>query len=175
LPFSNQSATFLNLFCTASLPAILIASMLSRRNFLVATILSTCSAAGCGTIIYPERRGQTRGVLDPGVVLLDGLGLLLFLVPGLIAFAVDFSTGAIFLPQGGESVLSTKGRQGFQTISLAPNQLSRPQIAEAVSEHTGRRIQLEEGRYHTAKLHDLDHFWPTTESLLAEHGSAAQS
>ena len=155
---------------------MLIASMVSRRNFLVATILSTCSAAGCGTIIYPERRGQTKGMLDPGVVLLDGLGLLLFLIPGVIAFAVDFSTGAIFLPHGGETSLSTKGRpQGFQTITLAPNQLSHPQIAEAVSEHTGRRIQLEEGCYHTAKLHDLDRFWPTTERLLAEHRPAAQS
>ena len=147
--------------------------MVSRRNFLVATILSTCCSAGCGTIIYPERRGQTKGMLDPGVVLLDGLGLLLFLIPGVIAFAVDFSTGAIYLPQGAETALSMKGRpHGFQTISLAPNQLSRPQIAEAVSEHTGRRIQLEEGRYHTTKLLDLDRFWPTTENLLAEQRSA---
>jgi hypothetical protein len=29
---------------------------------------------------------------------LDGLGLLLFFVPGVVAFAVDFYTGAIYLP-----------------------------------------------------------------------------
>ena len=52
----------------------------------------------CGTILYPERRGQKAGRLDVGVVLLDGLGLLFFLIPGVIAFAVDFATGTIYLP-----------------------------------------------------------------------------
>src|SRR5215469_13362952 len=56
--------------------------------------------ASCGTILYPERRGQPAGRLDVGVVALDGIGLLLFLVPGVIAFAVDFATGAIYLPPG---------------------------------------------------------------------------
>ncbi len=32
------------------------------------------------------------------LVVLDGLGLLLFVIPGVAAFAVDFSTGAIYLP-----------------------------------------------------------------------------
>ena len=150
--------------------------MISRRKFLVVGGLCACSAAGCGTILYPERRGQRTGVLDTGVVVLDALGLLLFFIPGVIAFAVDFSTGAIYLPLGNETPLSMKGRpRSFQTISLAPSQLSRPQIAEAVSLHTGRDVQLEEGRYHTAKLQNLDRFWPTTENLLAEHSSNAQS
>src|SRR6516225_1345537 len=54
--------------------------------------------ASCGTVLYPERRGQPVGRLDVGVVALDGIGLLAFLVPGVIAFAVDFATGAIYLP-----------------------------------------------------------------------------
>jgi hypothetical protein len=150
--------------------------VVSRRSFFGTALVSLCSAAGCGTIMYPERRGQQRGVLDPGVVVLDGLGLLLFFIPGVIAFAVDFSTGAIYLPEGSETPLSMKGTpRSFQTISLAPNQLSRPQIAEAVTLHAGRDIQLEEGRYHTAKLLDLDDFWPKTENLLADHSSVAHS
>ena len=56
--------------------------------------------------MYPERRGQRTGTLDPGIVLLDGLGLLLFFVPGVIAFAVDFATGAIYLPEGGGPSIS---------------------------------------------------------------------
>lgn len=150
--------------------------LVSRRNFLVTAVLSVCSAAGCGTILYPERRGQRTGVLDTGVVVLDALGLLLFFIPGVIAFAVDFSTGAIYLPQGNEPTLSKSNKsRGLQSISLTPSQLSRPQIAEAVSQHTGRDIQLEEGHYHTAKLQDLDHFWPTTENLLAKHRSGART
>src|SRR3954447_22013014 len=54
--------------------------------------------ASCGTLLYPERRGQPAGRLDVGVVALDGIGLLVFLVPGIISFAVDFATGAIYLP-----------------------------------------------------------------------------
>jgi hypothetical protein len=34
---------------------------------------------------------------------LDGLGLLCFFVPGVVAFAVDFWTGAIYLPYGSVS------------------------------------------------------------------------
>ena len=148
--------------------------MASRRTFLFTAVLSVCSSAGCGTILYPERRGQRTGTLDTGVVVLDALGLLLFFIPGVIAFAVDFSTGAIYLPQGNEPTLSMKNKsRALQSISLTPSQLSRPQIAEAVSQHTGRDIQLAEGHYHTAKLLDLDHFWPATENLLAEYRGKA--
>jgi hypothetical protein len=59
--------------------------------------------AGCGTLLYPERRGQTSGEIDPTVAILDGIGLLFFLVPGLVSFAIDFSTGAIYLPGGQRS------------------------------------------------------------------------
>lgn len=54
--------------------------------------------AACGTILYPERKGQRDGRLDIGVVLLDGIGLLFFIIPGVIAYAVDFSNGTIYLP-----------------------------------------------------------------------------
>lgn len=73
------------------------------RAGLVALLL--VSLVGCGTILYPERSGQGRGRLDATVVLLDGAGCFLFLVPGLIAFAVDFATGAIYLPHGARSDL----------------------------------------------------------------------
>ena len=62
------------------------------------TVGTAVFLASCGTVLYPERRGQPAGRLDVGVVALDGIGLLLFLVPGVIAFAVDFATGAIYLP-----------------------------------------------------------------------------
>src|SRR5690606_1945709 len=72
-----------------------------RRKLRIAgTLLAgvAVAQASCGTLLYPERRGQPRGQLDVGVVALDGVGVLLFLVPGVIAFAVDFATGAIYLP-----------------------------------------------------------------------------
>src|SRR5688572_4142682 len=72
---------------------------LTRRRFLANGAFGALSlATGCGTLLHPERRGQPAGALDWKIVALDGLGLLLFFVPGVIAFAVDFATGAIYLP-----------------------------------------------------------------------------
>jgi hypothetical protein len=59
-----------------------------------------CSAIGCGTLFHSERCGRPHGGrIDWKVAALDGLGLILFFIPGVIAFVVDFSTGAIYLPE----------------------------------------------------------------------------
>lgn len=58
--------------------------------------------SGCGTLMFEERHGQDSGEIDPNVVLMDGIGLFFFIIPGLIAYAVDISTGAIYLPPGVE-------------------------------------------------------------------------
>ena len=78
---------------------------INRRTFLrrllpvASTALLMPELAGCGSILHPERVGQPRqGPLDWKVVALDGLGLLLFFVPGVVAFAVDFYNGTIYLP-----------------------------------------------------------------------------
>lgn len=59
------------------------------------------STTGCGLLLHPERQGSKGGNLDPVIVLLDGLGLFFFLVPGIVAFAVDVSTGCIYTGGGG--------------------------------------------------------------------------
>ena len=69
----------------------------SCSSFLIVAALAVQSL-GCGTILYPERRGQRGGRVDAGVAVMDGIGLIFFIIPGVIAFAVDFSTGAIYLP-----------------------------------------------------------------------------
>lgn len=65
---------------------------------LVAALLTQMTA--CGSIFYPDRRGQIDGHLDPVIVALDAIGLLFYIIPGLIAFGVDFTTGAIYFPNG---------------------------------------------------------------------------
>lgn len=79
---------------------------ITRRSFLLRGLAPAASTTlllphlvGCGSLLYPERVGQPRiGPLDWKVVALDGLGLLLFFVPGVVAFVVDFYNGTIFLP-----------------------------------------------------------------------------
>src|SRR5690554_2163549 len=81
-----------------------------RKSIIKPMVATTFSAllifelAGCGTIIYPERRGQTGGKIDPAVVIMDGIGLLFWVIPGLVAFAIDFATGAIYTSSGRYSV-----------------------------------------------------------------------
>lgn len=59
---------------------------------------SVVALSGCGTLFHPERKGQLSGDIDPVVAIANGVGLLFFIVPGVIAYAVDFSNGTIYLP-----------------------------------------------------------------------------
>jgi|GEM_PF-439713 hypothetical protein len=72
----------------------------------IAAALLITQVTACGTLLYPERRGQTSGQIDVGVAALDAIGLLFFFVPGVVAFGVDFITGAIYLPGGGVASLT---------------------------------------------------------------------
>ncbi|MFD1217916.1 MULTISPECIES: hypothetical protein [Microbulbifer] len=77
------------------------------KRGLAATCLLTLvlNLTACGYFLYPERKGQTGGRVDPVVVILDGAGLLFGLLPGIVAFAVDFTNGTIYLPAGGSSAI----------------------------------------------------------------------
>jgi hypothetical protein len=71
----------------------------SRAISLIVGAAMTLQVAGCGTILYPERRGNT-GNINVNVAVMDGLWCLLFIVPGVVAYIVDFSDGAINEPGG---------------------------------------------------------------------------
>lgn len=124
----------------------------SRRTLLRRLLLLALAApaSGCGTILFPERRGQPAGPIDWRVVALDGIFLLLFVIPGVIAFAVDFTTGAIYLPtdcSGGVPVSSTK---------VPRDELHPAGIAKAVSRLIGRTVHLRDGDYTTEELDTVD-------------------
>src|SRR5690606_8333368 len=40
--------------------------------------------AACGTLFYPDRRGQIDGKIDPAIAALNAVGLLFYIIPGLI-------------------------------------------------------------------------------------------
>ena len=78
---------------------------MSKKPMIAMSLLLTAAiglqVAGCGTLLYPERRGQVGGRLDVGVAVMDGLLCLLFIVPGVVAYIVDFGNGAIYEGGGG--------------------------------------------------------------------------
>ena len=96
---------------------------------------------GCGTILYPERKGQKSGKLDPGVVILDGIGLLFFLVPGVIAFAVDFNNGTIYLPGTSRSSLELKN---LKQVKFNPKKSSLADVERMIKEETGIAVQFDQ-------------------------------
>jgi hypothetical protein len=133
----------------------------SRRCFLWASgSFCVAMSAGCGLLLYPERRGQPSGRLDWGVVLLDALGLLLFLVPGVVAFAVDFATGAIYLPpeRPSQVLLNRTGGQ-LVKVEVPRDQITRQRVEEIVSNHVGRPIRLIDGEYRAERMGSIEEFW----------------
>lgn len=100
-------------------------------KFVVGSVIVSQLAA-CGTLIYPERQGQNSGKLDIGVVALDALGLLFWFVPGVIAFGVDFITGAIYLPGGTVAQLS---EDDMNKMKLPDGQLDQEALKGWLVEH----------------------------------------
>ena len=137
------------------------------------TIGGAVFLASCGTLLYPERRGQPAGRLDVGVVVLDGIGLLVFLIPGIIAFAVDFSTGAIYLPPG-YAVLDPGTGTELRKVQVDPAELTPERVEAIVREQTGKAISLQPGAYRATKLQRLDQFTPEVVAGLQADPHAAR-
>ena len=121
----------------------------TRRARLLCLLLAaviTFHTVSCGTILYPERRGQPAGRLDPTVILLDGLLLLFFFVPGVIAFAVDFSTGAIYLPpySYGCARPDQFDAATWTRVDLEPHELTPARIEQVVLERTGKNVRIDQ-------------------------------
>jgi len=127
---------------------------------VVVSVVLITQLYGCGTILYPERRGQKTGNVDIGVAFLDALWLLAFIVPGLVAFAVDFGTGAIYFP-GGTKRSSAEG--GMVVVKVNPAELNEKTIKEIVMKQTGcSAFDMRE-----AKIYPLDRS-ENVEKRLAE-------
>jgi hypothetical protein len=119
----------------------------------------------CGTILYPERRGQTTGNLDVGVVLLDGIGLLFFIIPGVVAYAVDLSTGAIFLPPGeARAVPPTLDLEEMTVVRMDPKHMDRESIEQAIEEQLGRDIDLASSDLRVYEIDENGNFVPRDRS-----------
>src|SRR3954471_10450111 len=129
--------------------------LISRRGFVRVSAASSLGlVAGCGMILHPERRNQPPGGdMDWGIFALDAVGLLLFFIPGVIAFAVDFSTGAIYLPPPNIGYGKTErhpDESQFVTVQVPHEELTRERLEQEASRHVGRAIWLTVGQYKTA-------------------------
>ena len=99
--------------------------------------------------MYPERKGQKDGHIDAGVAILDGIGLLFFIIPGVIAFAVDFSNGTIYLP--GTSKISMD-LNNIKQVKFDPRHTNLAGIEKIIKDETGRTIKMDQPDMNVTKL-----------------------
>ena len=130
-----------------------------RRKFCIG-VAATAGLAltGCGVILHPERKGQVDGEIDISIVALDAIGLLFFLIPGAIAFAVDFVTGTIYLPSGKKNLSDAK------TIQLDKNAITAEQIEQQIKQATGEHISLSSAAVQVRRADDKQ--WRSLQQVL---------
>jgi hypothetical protein len=108
---------------------------------LAISLLTQLSA--CGTLFFPDRRGQIEGKVDPVVVALDAIGILFYVIPGLIAFGVDFATGAIYLPGGDSAQLDP---QTLKNVVDGDGRIDNAKLKALIEQHTGHSLPLDDPR-----------------------------
>lgn len=123
-----------------------------QRLTALTALVALAGQLSCGTIIYPERRGQKGGRIDPAVVIMDGIGCLLFLIPGLVAFAVDFGTGAIYLPGRRRGEVERVPFQGHDLAAAAAVVEQRLGVDLDARLREARVIQLEDATAARARI-----------------------
>src|SRR5580704_8454769 len=114
----------------------------------------TMQLMGCGTLMYPERRGQKSGSIDAGVAVLDGVGLLFGIIPGVIAFAVDFSNGTIYLPS--RTKLGALDFKNIKEVKFDPKNTSLASIEGMIKDQTGCIVSFSQDNIKLSKLKSLN-------------------
>ena len=108
---------------------------------LAVTLVTQLTA--CGTLFYPDRRGQIEGRVDPLIVGLNAIGILFYVIPGLIAFGVDFATGAIYLPGGLSAQVNP---DSLQEVVGADGKIDTAKLKALIETQTGHSLPLDDPR-----------------------------
>ena len=126
---------------------------LVKTLYILVCAVLIVQLAGCGTLMYPERKGQKSGRIDAGIAVLDGIGLLFFLIPGIIAYAVDFNNGTIYLPGTSRSSLDLKD---IKQVKFDPKHYTNATIEKIIKEETGYELKLYQNNMKISKLKSVD-------------------
>lgn len=113
--------------------------MMKTISVSLAMVL-TLQLTACGTVFYPERKGQKSGQIDPLVAVANAIGLLFYFIPGVIAFAVDFTTGAIYLPHGRHSSLTP---EELKSVKDENGEVNTQVLNQILSSKFGRAIHVD--------------------------------
>ncbi len=81
------------------------------------------------------------------------MGLLLFIIPGVIAFAVDISNGTLYFPDGRRHSSVSTGDKAITVIRVNPAELDEKMIQNIVKERTGASIRSD---LRDVEIYELD-------------------
>lgn len=110
-------------------------------GILAAALFTQLTA--CGTLFFPDRRGQIEGRIDPVVAGLNAIGILFYVIPGLIAFGIDFATGAIYLPDGQTAQVDP---QDLKQVVDADGNVDPAKLKALIEVQTGHSLPLDDPR-----------------------------
>lgn len=119
------------------------------RRWLTGAVVgvSIVTLSGCGTLFYPERKGQLSGDVDPVVAIANSVGLLFFIIPGVIAYAVDFSNGTIYLPSNSSASVD---------IHQLDDAMDVASLEKLLSDKAGQPVSLENELVMMEEMDNLD-------------------
>lgn len=119
---------------------------------LLAAVL--LGAPGCGTLFYSHRIGRRMSkTVDNTVFYTDCALCLLGVIPGVVAFILDYDNGTIYYTEA-ELI-----PDNFNEGSLTPGKMKKidggsmteAEIARRLARATGRKIDLSQARFITAR------------------------
>lgn len=130
-------------------------SEMKKSKIISSTVIVTLmiNLVACGTILYPERKGMRSGRIDPIVAGLDAVGLLFYIVPGVIAFVVDYNNGAIYLPRGHRR-FSESGNK--MNVVHAQQAIDDQYLEKVLKDELHVDTDLESNRVMTKKIASLE-------------------
>ena len=123
--------------------------ILRLKRFFATVILVALlvSLTSCGYFLYPERRYQQKGEVDFPIMILDGSSLLfaavagqaVIAVIGVVALAVDFTSGSVYLPAKDKKA----GLEVFPFDNTRP--LAKTDLESILTEYSGSPVHIDEG------------------------------
>lgn len=129
--------------------------MLRKSIMILLVFTLVLETASCGFFLYPERRNQSKGEVDVGVAALDAIGLVFFIIPGLIAFAVDFEANTIYLPSGKKKAELPFGDK-FRAVRVSEGEMNKSGIEAVIKEQTNVEVDLYSKKVQVYKLENID-------------------
>ena len=141
------------------------------QKAVCAAVIAT-QLSGCGYILHPERTGQKGGLIDPAVAILDGVGLLFFIIPGLVAYAIDFNYGTIYLPAGQRGPYPSRftSLDGWEKIAVKPADLNEAGIERVLRERLHRDVSLRDPALRVYRLDSAGQLADVTGEFSAKAG-----